>query len=108
MGPMDGRAPKTSRNCERNAPRLWCMMASCSPPARAGEESVGPLGRPGAQASERAVVESWGGAAQRRLSAVGFMPGVRPRIDAFMNRHSGEIIVIEANSLPGLTPSTFL
>lgn len=30
------------------------------------------------------------------------------RIDAFMNRESGEIIVIEANSLPGLTPSTVL
>lgn len=30
------------------------------------------------------------------------------RIDAFMNRDSGEIVVIEANSLPGLTPSTVL
>lgn len=34
MGPRDGRAPKTSRNCERNAPRSWCMMVSCSPPKR--------------------------------------------------------------------------
>ena len=30
------------------------------------------------------------------------------RIDAFMNRRSGDIIVIEANTLPGLTPSTVL
>jgi D-alanine--D-alanine ligase len=30
------------------------------------------------------------------------------RIDAFMHRETGEIIVIEANSLPGLTPSTVL
>jgi D-alanine--D-alanine ligase len=28
------------------------------------------------------------------------------RIDAFMHRDTGEIIVIEANTLPGLTPST--
>jgi D-alanine--D-alanine ligase len=28
------------------------------------------------------------------------------RIDAFMHRETGEIIVIEANSLPGLTPAT--
>jgi D-alanine--D-alanine ligase len=28
------------------------------------------------------------------------------RIDAFMHRDTGEIIVIEANSLPGLTPAT--
>ena len=30
------------------------------------------------------------------------------RIDAFMNRESGDVIIIEANSLPGLTPSTVL
>jgi D-alanine--D-alanine ligase len=30
------------------------------------------------------------------------------RIDAFMNRESGEIIVIEANSLPALSPATVL
>ena len=30
------------------------------------------------------------------------------RIDAFMHRESGEILVIEANTLPGLTPSTVL
>jgi D-alanine-D-alanine ligase-like ATP-grasp enzyme len=30
------------------------------------------------------------------------------RIDAFMNRDTGDVIVIEANSLPGLTPSTVL
>lgn len=36
--------------------------------------------------------------------------GVRgyARIDAFMHRDSGEIIVIEANALPALTPSTVL
>jgi D-alanine--D-alanine ligase len=28
------------------------------------------------------------------------------RVDAFMHRETGEIIVIEANSLPGLTPAT--
>jgi D-alanine--D-alanine ligase len=28
------------------------------------------------------------------------------RIDAFMHRETGEVIVIEANSLPGLTPAT--
>ncbi len=30
------------------------------------------------------------------------------RIDAFLHRETGEIMVIEANSLPGLTPSTVL
>ena len=30
------------------------------------------------------------------------------RIDAFMNRETGDVIVIEANSLPGLTASTVL
>lgn len=30
------------------------------------------------------------------------------RIDCFVNRLSGELIVIEANSLPGLTPSTVI
>jgi hypothetical protein len=30
------------------------------------------------------------------------------RIDAFMNRDTGEIVVIEANTLPALTPSTVL
>jgi D-alanine--D-alanine ligase len=30
------------------------------------------------------------------------------RIDAFMNRETGDIIVIEANTLPGLTPATVL
>jgi len=80
---------RRSRSCGRNAPRSWCMMASCSPPkrragrgcagasaapperpgarrraawtGRAGEESVGPLGRPGAPASGRAGVEDGGG-----------------------------------------------
>ena len=30
------------------------------------------------------------------------------RIDAFMHRQTGEIIVIEANTVPGLTPSTVI
>jgi hypothetical protein len=30
------------------------------------------------------------------------------RIDCFANRHTGELIIIEANSLPGLTPSTVI
>lgn len=30
------------------------------------------------------------------------------RIDAFLDRHDGRIIVIEVNSLPGLTPSTVI
>jgi D-alanine-D-alanine ligase-like ATP-grasp enzyme len=30
------------------------------------------------------------------------------RLDAFLHRETGEIIVIEANTLPGLSPSTVL
>ena len=30
------------------------------------------------------------------------------RIDAFMHIETGEIIVIEANTIPGLTPSTVI
>ena len=30
------------------------------------------------------------------------------RIDLFVNRHSGQVIIIEANSLPALTPSTVI
>jgi D-alanine-D-alanine ligase-like ATP-grasp enzyme len=30
------------------------------------------------------------------------------RIDAFMHADTGEIIVIEANTVPGMTPSTVL
>lgn len=47
---------------------------------------------------------------QRLVSHTANLLGIRgyARIDAFMNRDSGEIIVIEANSLPGLTASTVL
>ena len=31
-----------------------------------------------------------------------------PRIDAFAHTKTGEILVIEVNTLPGLTPSTVL
>jgi len=33
---------------------------------------------------------------------------VYARIDAFMHRKTGELIIIEANSTPGLTPSTVI
>lgn len=44
------------------------------------------------------------------ISRVANVLGIRgyARIDAFMNRVTGDIIVIEANSLPGLTPATVL
>jgi D-alanine--D-alanine ligase len=47
---------------------------------------------------------------QQLVSRVANLLGIRgyARIDAFMNRNTGDIIVIEANSLPGLTPSTVL
>lgn len=47
---------------------------------------------------------------QELISRVANLLGIRgyARIDAFMNRKSGEIVVIEANTLPGLTPSTVL
>jgi D-alanine--D-alanine ligase len=58
-----------------------------------------PLGRvaPDAVARTRRLV-------RRAANVLGV--GGYARIDAFMNRHSGDIMVIEVNSLPGLTPST--
>jgi D-alanine--D-alanine ligase len=58
-----------------------------------------PLGRiePGAVDAARARIA-------RTANALG-MRGYG-RIDAFMHRKTGEIIVIEANTLPGLTPAT--
>lgn len=60
-----------------------------------------PVGRvsPAAVARTRAIV----GRVAQLLGLSGY-----GRVDAFMNRDSGEVIVIEANSLPGLTPSTVL
>jgi D-alanine--D-alanine ligase len=60
-----------------------------------------PLGRiaPGAVEAAKARIA-------RVANALG-MAGYG-RIDAFMHRDTGEIIVIEANSLPGLTPATVL
>lgn len=48
--------------------------------------------------------------ARDALLQVAKVLGIRgySRIDAFMHRESGEIIVIEANALPALTPSTVL
>jgi D-alanine-D-alanine ligase-like ATP-grasp enzyme len=60
-----------------------------------------PLGRaePAAVARARRLVE----AVAHQLGIEGY-----GRIDAFMHRESGDIVVIEANTLPGLTPSTVL
>jgi hypothetical protein len=60
-----------------------------------------PLGRaqPEAVARARGLVER----AATRLGLEGYA-----RVDAFMHRDTGDIIVIEANTLPGLTPSTVL
>ena len=46
--------------------------------------------------------------ARQRLKKVGDLLGIEgySRIDCFMNRKTGELIVIEANTLPALTPST--
>ncbi|WP_433055164.1 hypothetical protein [Dactylosporangium sp. CS-033363] len=58
-----------------------------------------PLGRvePGAVDAVRARIS--------RVANVLGMAGYG-RIDAFMHRKTGEVIIIEANSLPGLTPAT--
>ena len=47
-------------------------------------------------------------AAKERVARVANALGMAGygRIDAFMHRETGEVIVIEANSLPGLTPAT--
>ncbi|MGH8601306.1 MAG: hypothetical protein ACREXR_00540, partial [Gammaproteobacteria bacterium] len=60
-----------------------------------------PLGRVSPQATERA---------REKLAIVANHLGLRgyARIDAFMDREDGRIIVIEVNSLPGLTPSTVM
>ncbi len=49
-------------------------------------------------------------AARRRVERVAEVLGVSgfARIDAFLNAKNGEIIVIEANTIPGLTPSTVI
>ena len=48
--------------------------------------------------------------ARERMELVAEKLGIRgyARIDAFMHRKTGELIVIEANSTPGLTPSTVI
>jgi D-alanine--D-alanine ligase len=60
---------------------------------------VPPLGRVAPAAIE---------AAKARIAKVANALGMAGygRIDAFMHRDTGEIVVIEANSLPGLTPAT--
>ena len=48
--------------------------------------------------------------AKNRIEKVARMLGLQgySRIDAFMHRESGELIIIEVNSLPGLTPATVI
>jgi len=48
--------------------------------------------------------------AQARMELVAKTLGIQgyARIDAFMERNTGELIIIEANSTPGLTPSTVI
>jgi len=60
-----------------------------------------PLGRVAAGAVART---------RQLISRVANLLGVRgyARIDAFMDRETGDVLVIEANSLPGLTASTVL
>jgi D-alanine--D-alanine ligase len=60
-----------------------------------------PLGRVAPEAIQR--TKELVGRAANLLGISGYA-----RIDAFMHRQTGDIIVIEANSLPGLTPSTVL
>jgi D-alanine-D-alanine ligase-like ATP-grasp enzyme len=45
-----------------------------------------------------------------RIERVAQQLGIRgyARLDAFVERHSGQVMVIEANTLPALTPSTVL
>ena len=47
---------------------------------------------------------------RRRIERVAQRLGLRgyARIDAFVERRSGRVMVIEANTLPALTPSTVL
>ncbi|MGF7238768.1 MAG: hypothetical protein ACQSGP_27990 [Frankia sp.] len=60
-----------------------------------------PLGRAQPTAVERARASV--AQVANRIGMAGY-----GRIDAFMHRETGEIIVIEANALPGLTPATVL
>ncbi len=48
--------------------------------------------------------------AKKRMELVAGRLGLRgfARIDAFLHRHTGELIIIEANTIPGLTPSTVI
>lgn len=48
--------------------------------------------------------------AMKRMELVAQRLGIQgyARIDAFMHRKTGELIIIEANSTPGLTPSTVI
>ncbi|AWT60431.1 MAG: D-alanine--D-alanine ligase A [Candidatus Moanabacter tarae] len=48
--------------------------------------------------------------AKARIEQVASVLGIRgfARIDAFMNVENGKLIIIEANTVPGLTPSTVL
>jgi hypothetical protein len=49
-------------------------------------------------------------AAQRRIEAAANALGIQgfARLDAFMHADTGEVVVIEANTVPGMTPSTVL
>jgi len=60
-----------------------------------------PLGRVAPEAVERT---------KSLVSRTANLLGIRgyARIDTFMNRETGDVVVIEANSLPGLTASTVL
>lgn len=62
---------------------------------------VAPLGRVRPEAIDEV---------RRRIELVAATLGLAgyARIDAFMHRETGEILVIEANTLPGLSPSTVL
>ncbi len=48
--------------------------------------------------------------AQARIGRAANLLGIDgyARIDAFMHRETGDVIVIEANTLPGLAPATVL
>jgi hypothetical protein len=49
-------------------------------------------------------------AAQRRIETAADALGIQgfARVDAFMHADTGEVVVIEANTVPGMTPSTVL
>ena len=48
--------------------------------------------------------------ARKKLKQVAEVLGIEgySRIDTFMNKKTGDLIIIEANTLPGLTPSTVI